>query len=176
MAASTIRPQRNKRRTFVERLEDLKRFKEDHGHVKVTKLNDKGLAAFCSRVRCTRKKVGNAMTLNDTQIAEFDSLGFDWTCMDYIKKTFDQRIADLEEYKRTHGHVNVLPGEDFSLGHFCLNIRYARKVTIKAGGAGKAIGVRKVTDERVARLDALGFQWNEAAEAQTSTTEVTGFI
>jgi len=36
--------------------------------------------------------------------------------------------------------------------------------------------VRKVTDERVARLDALGFQWNIGAEAQTSTTEVTGFI
>ena len=171
-----MRKQRNKKKTFAEHLEDLKRFKEEHGHVKVTKLHDKALAAFCSRVRCTRKKVGNDMTLTDATIAEFDSLGFDWTCMDYIKKTFDQRIADLEEYKRTHGHVNVTPTEDFSLGHFCLNIRYARKVTIKAGGVGKAKGVRKVTDERVAWLDALGFQWNVGAEAQTYTTEVTGFI
>ena len=36
----------------------------------------------------------------------------------------DERIHDLEEYSRTHGHVNVKIPEDKNLGQFCANIRY----------------------------------------------------
>ena len=56
-----------------------------------------------------------------------DALDFDCTSQEYVTKTFDERIQDLEEYRRTHGHVNVKIHEDYSLRYFCANIRQAGK-------------------------------------------------
>ena len=70
----------------------------------------------------------------------------------YVTRSFDERIDDLEEYKQTHGHVNVNRHEDCSLYQFCADVRHARKKVVKDG-------TRKLTEERIASLDALGFEW-----------------
>ena len=70
----------------------------------------------------------------------------------YVTRSFDERIDDLEEYKQTHGHVNVNRHEDSSLYQFCADVRHARKKVVKDG-------TRKLTEERIASLDALGFEW-----------------
>ena len=66
-------------------------------------------------------------------------------------KSFEQRIADLKAYKKKHGHINVKEKEDKSLNGFCLNIRYARNNPDKSN--------RVLSDDRIASLDALGFDW-----------------
>ena len=145
---------RGKNKTFDERIEDMKRYKETHGHVNVLFSVDKSLAQFCSQARHTRtnpgKSKGKQLTIE--HIARLDALGFNWTTHEYVTRSFDERIEDLEEYKQTHGHVNVKAHEDNSLGQFCANVRYARKKVVKDG-------TRKLTEERIARLDALGFEW-----------------
>ena len=103
-------------------------------------------------MRGTRKNPGKGMLLTDERTAAFDAIGFIWTSQEYVTRSFDERIEDLEEYKQTHGHVNVKAHEDNSLGQFCANVRYSRKKVVKDG-------TRKLTEERIARLDALGFEW-----------------
>ena len=66
-------------------------------------------------------------------------------------KAFEQRLAELREYKEKNGHVNVKKSEDRSLYDFCKDIRYARKNPEKS--------TRSITDDRIASLDALGFDW-----------------
>ena len=47
---------RGKNKTFDERMEDLTRFKETHGHANVSIPEDKSLAIYCAQVRHASKK------------------------------------------------------------------------------------------------------------------------
>ena len=91
-------------------------------------------------------------SFNEERIASLDALGFEWTAREHAgKKSFDQRIEDLQVNKEKHGHINVKQKEDKSLYEFCCNMRWARKHPEKSD--------RALTDDRIARLDALGFDW-----------------
>ena len=143
---------RFKHKTFDDLMEDLKLFKETHGHANVSNHEDKSLAAFCYRVRHAHKNPGKGVKLTDDRIAAFDALGFIWTSKTYITRSFNEWIEDLKEYKRTFGHVNVRRNEDNSLYQFCAEVRHSLKQVEKDG-------TRKLTVERIARLDVLGFKW-----------------
>ena len=69
-----------------------------------------------------------------------------------ITMSFDKRIKDLEKYKRTHGHLSVKREEDNSLYQFCADVRYSLNKLEKDGA-------KKLTEKRMAVLDALGFKW-----------------
>ena len=68
-----------------------------------------------------------------------------------VIKSFAQRIEDLRNYKEKHGHVKVKQKEDRSLYQFCNNIRQARNYPEKSA--------LSLTDDSIATLDALGFDW-----------------
>jgi hypothetical protein len=147
---------RGKYKTFDDRMEDLKRFKETHGHANVSIPDDKSLAQFCNKARYAHnnpgkgKGKGKGVKLTDERTAAFDALGFNW--VSHVTRSFDERIKDLVEYKQTHGHLSVKKHEDNSLYQFCADIRYSLKKSEKDG-------TRKLTKERMVRLDALGFEW-----------------
>ena len=84
--------------------------------------------------------------LTNKHISRLDALGFIWTTLEYVTRSFDERIEDLKEYKRTHGHLNVKIYEDNSLSKFCSNIRYSL-IHFE----------RKLTGERMKKLDDIGF-------------------
>ena len=91
--------------------------------------------------------------MTDDRISSLDALGFDWSVKERAeKKTFAQRIEELKAYKTKHGHVNVKRSEDKSLYDFCGNMRQARKHPEKSD--------RVLTDDHIASLDALGFDWS----------------
>ena len=79
-----------------------------------------------------------------------DTLGFDWNIQE--RKSFEHRIAEIRAYKEKHGNVYVKWNEDRSLYGFCTNMRQARKHPEKSTMA--------LTDDRIASLDALGFNWS----------------
>ena len=108
---------RGKNKTFDDRMEDLKLFKETHGHVNVSIPEDKSLASFCNQTRHAHNNPGKSKRkqLTDENIARLNALGFNWTTLEYVTRSFDERIEDLKEYKRTHGHFNVKIHEDISL-------------------------------------------------------------
>ena len=137
-------------------MDDLKLFKETHGHVNVSGSipEDKSLAKFCVKVRQAHNNPGKSKRkkLTIENIARLDALGFDWTSQEYVTRSFDERIDDLEKYKQTHGHLSLKRLEDISLYQFCLGVRHSLKHVEKDGK-------RKLMVERIARLDALGFEW-----------------
>ncbi len=65
-------------------------------------------------MRGTRGKSKRKLLTNEP-IAAFGAIGFNWTSQENVTRSFDGRIDDLEEYKQTHGHVNVNRHKDSSL-------------------------------------------------------------
>ena len=152
---------KKQRKSFAQRIDDLKAYKEKHGHVNVKWNEDKSLYVFCNNMRKARNNPEKSSTLvNEERIASLDALGFDWKVREYAAmKSFEQRIADLQVYKEKNGHVNAKEKEDKSLYDFCRHMRQARKNPGKSAMA--------LTDERIATLDALGFDWNMNSDIKT---------
>jgi hypothetical protein len=143
---------RGKNKTFDDRMEDLKRYKETHGHVNVSIPEDNSLAQFCAQMRYAHNNPGKSKRkkLTIKNIARLDAIGFNWTSQEYVTRSFDERIDDLEKYKQMHGHLSVKKHEDNSIHQFCADVRYSLK---------KKDCTRKLPVERIARLDDLGFKW-----------------
>ena len=131
---------------ILRSMEDRKRYKETHGHANVFIPEDKSLAQFCTQARYGHKNPGKGNKLTEECIAAFDAIGFNWTSRVYVARSFDEKVEDLEEYKQTRGHVNVKIHEDKILGQFCKDVRKARNKK------GEKAGMRKLTEERIARL------------------------
>jgi hypothetical protein len=146
---------RGKYKTFDDRMEDLKLFKPTHGHVNVSISEDNSLAQFCAQARHKRTNPGKSKSnkLTIENIARLNALGLNWRSQEYVTRSFDERTEDLKEYKRTHGHLSVKIHKDSSLYQFCAGVRHSLKQVEKDG-------TRKLTEERIARLDALGFEWS----------------
>ena len=145
-------------KSFEQRMDDLRAYKEKHGHVNVKKRDDKSLYDFCIQMRRAHNNPEKSnMLINEERIASLDALGFDWSVTvseQKTKKTFDQRIEDLRAYKKKHGHIRVKQRDDKSLYEFCYNIRKVGKNPEKSTDRKLAL-----TDDRIASLDALGFDW-----------------
>lgn len=65
------------------------------------------------------------------------------------KVDFEDRIEQLKIFKAHFGHINVREKVDKSLYEYGRNMRRGRR------GKGSA----KITEERIAALDAIGFDW-----------------
>jgi hypothetical protein len=74
-----------------------------------------------------------------------------WTSQEYVTRSFHKRIDDLEKYKQKHGNLSVMKHEDNNLYHFCADVRHSLKQVQKDG-------TRKLTEERIKRLDDLDFE------------------
>ena len=147
------------KKSFEQRIEDLQVYKEKHGHTNVKSSNDKSLHKFCERIRYAHKHPEKStMLINEERIASLDDLGFNWS-IQAATQSFAQRIEDLKAYKEKHGHVNVKDKEDMSLYEFCKGIRHARK------NPGKSNTL--INEERIASLDALGFDWRASYKFYT---------
>ena len=133
-------------------MEDLKQYKETHGHANVSIPEDRSLPQFCAQVRHAHNNPSKGIKLTDERIAAFDAMDFNWTSQEYVTRSFDERIEELEEYKQTHGHVNVNRHEDSNLYQFCADVRHSLKMA-------KKNGTRKLREERIKSLDDLGFEW-----------------
>ena len=148
-------------KSFEQRIDDLRAYKEKHGHLRVKQSDNKSLCNFYNHMRHARNNPEKSdMTLSDKQIASLDALGFDWS---ERNKSFEQRIEDLRAYKEEHGHIRVKRSEDKSLYDFCNHMRRARKDPEKSSMA--------LTDDRISSLDALGFDWKMCSD-RSATSEM----
>ena len=168
-------PKVNKIRTyrmdFFDRVDDLKAYKENHGHLHVGCNEDQSLYNFGCNVRKAQRDMmsgkGTRRILTDDRIAALDAIGFDWKLEAGVSSTaasqddrFFARVDELKAYKQKHGHLNVVKKENQSLYGFCCNMRKARK--------GK--GTYKLDDGRIAALDAIGFNWDPLGLKMPSTS------
>ena len=128
------------RRSWDERFQELVEFKALNGHTNVsTKV--KGLGIFVSNQRARFKKG----KLEDGQVSRLNGIGFHWNPND---AKWDERFQELVEFKALNGHTNVSTKVK-GLGSF---VKHQRE-RFKKG---------KLEDDRVTRLNEIGFEWSLA--------------
>ena len=118
--------------TWDERLGELRKYKSEHGDC-----NPKRHGSLGEWVKNLRKRKGK---LSDERVQKLDDLGFVW---DARSTPWDERVNELTKYKSNHGDCNV-PESQGSLGIWVANQRQRKG---------------KLSEERVRKLDALGFSW-----------------
>ena len=158
---STVNNDQQDKKNFTRfngRVKDLKAYKEKYGHVNVSRKTDKSLYNWCTNIRSSRNKPGEGkLKLTADHITALDAIGFDWnfgTTRTREKSiSFIDRVEALRQYKEKHGHLNVTFKANKSLNNWCYNIRNARSKS----GECKI----KLTQERIAALDAIGFDWTK---------------
>jgi hypothetical protein len=103
-----------------DRVDELKSYKEKHGHLNLTK-----------KVDSNARKGKGSCRLDDKQIAALDAIGFNWNSgpSSTVRKSF-LRVEELRAYKEKQGHLNVRCEEDSSLSDFCDNVRRSQTVII----------------------------------------------
>jgi hypothetical protein len=161
---------------FFDRVDELKAYKEKHGHLHVSHKEDKGLYSFCCNTRHARRNMisghGTAYKLTDDRIAALDTIGFNWnpgtssTAATKDDKFFG-RVDELRAYKDKHGHLDVgYKKEDKSLYNYCCLLRSTRRDIISGKGTRRIL-----TEDRIAALDAIGFNWNPGTSSTAATKD-----
>jgi RNA binding exosome subunit len=160
------------KKDFFSRVDELKVYKERHGHLIMRQKDNQSLYDFCRQLRQSRSALLTGKgkihySLDDDRIAALDAIGFDWKLRDGVSiaasqddKFFD-RVGKLRAYKEKHGHLNVRKKEDKSLYDLCVNVRGTRK--------GK--GTYRLDETRIAALDAIGFEWEAGASSTTASRD-----
>ena len=121
--------------------------------LKVKESEDKSLAQLCFDIRRARRGKGKTK-LNEERIASLDALGLIGRQKEGESEGRGisgegRRVESVQSRARTH---HVKKSKDKSLAQFCWHIRRARR------NPGRRKG-RQLTEERIASLNALGFDW-----------------
>lgn len=134
--------------------EELKQYKETHGNLNVTKRQNPRLYGWvtCQRTEFRRLKEGRSNNMNPERLQLLNQLNFVWNARQNVPVPFEQRIEQLEAFRAQKGNCDVpqIYPEGVhpqGLGEFVLNMRRQYRQ-----------GVLK--QERVERLEAMGFQWS----------------
>jgi hypothetical protein len=78
---------------FPTRIEELKLYKLQYGHMDVRRDQDLGLYNFCRNVRFSRKNTKKGgIKLTPLRIASLDAIGFDWRGADEVEFVSEERI------------------------------------------------------------------------------------
>jgi hypothetical protein len=126
--------------SWEKRYAELAAFKEANGHCDVPRSYG-FLYRWCASQRSRRQN----KTLIQERIALLDVLGFCWDMRD----GWDKMYAKMAAFKEANGHCNVSRSRDLKLGNWiCVQREYRKK--------------DKLSPERIALLDALGFCWDGA--------------
>ena len=139
---------RRRRSTFDSGLAELAAYVDVNGDARVPAgyktSTGFDLGAWCMRHRTLRK--GGRLSVE--RVEALDALGFVW---DQLQHDFERGATELAAYIAAHGDANVpqqhTTSTGFNLGTWCSERRKQRK-------AGR------LSAERVAALDALGFVWD----------------
>ena len=128
---------------------ELKQYKVKHGHCDVSRLENSSLGSWVTTQRYALSK-GRMST---ERKALLDGIGFDW---DPVESRWESMFIELTHFKNKHGHCNVSEKENVELAGWVMRQRDA-KVR------------RKLSTDRKARLDEIGFVWDPARELAWET-------
>ncbi|KAL7542468.1 hypothetical protein ACHAXR_011805 [Thalassiosira sp. AJA248-18] len=131
-----------------EQFAALQRYKKEHGNCLVPKryIDDPQLGSWVVKQRRDAKEG----KVSDDQKKRLDSIGFAFDFQD-LTSQWDEQFAALQRYKKEHGNCSVPRrySDDPQLARWVANQRYRRHAK-----------VGKVTDDRVKRLNSIGFEFD----------------
>jgi len=129
---------------WEEMFQALVAFKENQGHCGVPRRwsENPQLGTWVSDQRHVYKKG----RLSEERVARLEALGFEW---DPFTADWEALVQALVAFKENQGHCGVPTrwGENPELGRWVSTQR-------------KTFRERKMSEERVVRLEALGFEWD----------------
>ena len=143
---------------FESRVEALKRYREKHGHMRVSRKEDQSLSYFIVHVKESLKKMQEGtktkipIKLTSDRIKMLKQIGFDFKSGSQVQIPFESHIAALKRYRAKHNHIHVSMKEDKALWTFMSKIRLA----VKRLHEGKNPHIKLPLD-RLAALQEIGF-------------------
>ena len=148
-------------RTFEKRIEELKTFKEKHGHFRVPRSGEsESLAYWCNSARraCRLFKKGKhtgGVLVNAKRFQMLMEIGFQWE-IQHSFTTFEQRLCELIKFKDTHGHCRVpRSGDTIDLSDWCTSIKKACLYFME--GRRCTVGVsERIDKDRLKKLQDVG--------------------
>ena len=128
---------------WQQRIKELKEFRKTYGHCNVPSKfkNNIILANWALSIR----RLKDRGRLSKNQITELDKLGFIWKPHGNL---WQQRIKELKEFRKTHGHCNV-------------SINFKDNITL-ANWVKKTRSLKrqgKLSLIKIKELESLGFVW-----------------
>ena len=131
-------------RGWEEKFTRLKNYRARHGHADVPSRwrDDPQLAAWVSDQRQRRKK-GQMSNEQERQLGE---LGFTW--QHRVRGSWETQLAEVAAFKAKHGHCEIPL-------HYPANPKLGRFVNAMRSNRKRG----KVSADRIAKLDAVGFLW-----------------
>ena len=168
-------------RAWEEKLEELAAYKRAHGHTNPHiaeggGAGGTGLGRWVYNQRMIRRHGAGRSSLTPEKITKLDALGFEWrrykkgggkpraagtSASKSPRKNFDEpkhwqeKFEELAKYKEEHGHTRVptnytkMEGELADLGKW-----------VSLQRMNKRRGAHVMTEERIAKLDSLDFEWS----------------
>ena len=100
-------------------------------------------------------------SLTDERISQLEKIGFEFSMQD---NRWDERLRELTEYKTKRGHVRVRHAENKQLYEW---INRQRNLFREYMGQGSTSSGNLMTNDRVSRLEKLGFKWRYTFEPLT---------
>ena len=139
-----------------------KRYYETHGDLKpqAVFVDEEGvdLGRWIAQIRVFRKSGIRSKMLTEERIKTLDSIGMIWSVPDYLFETY---YTAAVRYHREHGNLDVpnkyIDSEGIRLGQRLTNICVSRTNQEKN---------YKLTEEQIARLNAIGIIWESKYEKQ----------
>jgi len=177
--------------SFDDNLHELKRYKSIHGHCNVTAKNDGRIGVWAANIRSShrsRQRGDNkGMKLDKDRIHRLQEIGFLFNtesssneCSQEQEKhgshsdfRFDKNLKDLKAFKKKYGHCNPSINKHISyktLASWCRNLKSAYK---NLGQPPKGL---RLDEDRIRRLEEIGFQWPIRKSASTSTSTNTANV
>ena len=148
------------KKTWEERLEELKAYKAVHGDANVPTLSKENpsLGHWVhdqrKQYRLFNEKKQTAMTNN--RIEQLEAVGFKWALQRHTTmKSWNERFEELKSYKADKGNCNVpirFKGNP-SLGQWVSTQR-------QEYGAKRKGNKTNITEERIKALEEIGFVWS----------------
>ena len=141
-----------------ERHAELEQYKAKYGNCNVPQgwSENPQLANWVTTQRAQYRlyQEGKQSSMTEEKIAKLERIGFVW---DLRMIRWDERHAELEQYKAKYGNCNVPKGwsENPQLALWVQNQRSQYRLYQK----GKK---SSMTEERIAKLESIGFEWTAA--------------
>lgn len=142
---SDISTGRSRKRAPRERLEQLQKFKTEHGHVSVPYSDPSGLGRWIAEQRHKYQKG----LVDDVLYRELISVGL---VLRPLEARWDARFQQMCEFHSTHGHAFVQHKDSVPDGLYGWVLQQRQ---LKKQG--------RLDESRLKRLDALGFVWDVQA-------------
>ena len=146
------------RRSWSERFQELRHYKQVNGNCNVPQVYETGLGAWVSSQRAQYKRytTGKSSSITAERVQRLEHIGFSWSLRKRL--SWEERFLELKHFSETHGGSCNVPNDRCykQLWQWSQNQRQAYRRGSEGKGPLFAPG-------RVQLMESIGFQWSNSS-------------